>query len=135
MYVIEPWPKPKRRSWQTEEKKKGRPPVDHCIPRSHRVDPAHIVYLKFFEEREIENAHKIASNIRDSGGKADAVEVDVTDFPLISEIIEKLKPMEPSLFARKALNCVAKNKAIIVLHAVSINSWDWDMLTTPPCIK
>lgn len=30
-------------------------------------------------------------------------------------MIDKFKPMDPNLFARKALNAIAKNEAIIVL--------------------
>jgi short-subunit dehydrogenase len=31
------------------------------------------------------------------------------------EIIEKFKPLSPDIFAKKALNSVAKNKAIIIV--------------------
>jgi len=33
------------------------------------------------------------------------------------KIIEKFKPLSPNMFAKKALNSVAKNKAIIIVPA------------------
>ena len=35
----------------------------------------------------------------------------------VLEMIEKYKPMPPNIFAKKALNSVAKNKAIIIVPA------------------
>lgn len=59
----------------------------------------------------------IRTEILDHGGKygKTLVKLSTEQQQLISEMIEKFKPMDPSLFARKALNDVAKNKAIIIL--------------------
>jgi NAD(P)-dependent dehydrogenase (short-subunit alcohol dehydrogenase family) len=38
---------------------------------------------------QIENAHKIAADILASGGKANAMEVDVTDYPALERIVEQ----------------------------------------------
>jgi hypothetical protein len=53
----------------------------------------------------------------DDGGKYGKTLVKLSDEQkqLVAEMIDKFKPMPPRLFARKALNYVAKNKAIIVL--------------------
>lgn len=55
--------------------------------------------------------------ILDNGGKYGKalVKLSAEQQQLISEMIEKFRPLDPSLFARKALNYVAKNKAVIVL--------------------
>lgn len=59
----------------------------------------------------------VRTPILDNGGKygKTLVKLSAEQQKLISEMIDKFKPMDPRLFARKALNCVAKNKAIIVL--------------------
>ena len=48
------------------------------------------------------------------GGKYGKQLMNLSDEQLL-EIFEKLKPMSPDVFAKKALNAVAKNKAIIIL--------------------
>lgn len=59
----------------------------------------------------------IRTAILDNGGKYGRalVKLSANQQRLISEMIDKFKPMDPNLFARKALNAIAKNKAIIVL--------------------
>ncbi len=59
----------------------------------------------------------VRTAILDNGGRygKTLVKLSAEQQQLISEMIKKLKPMDPSLFARKALDHVAKNKAIIVL--------------------
>ena len=58
----------------------------------------------------------IRTAILDNGGKYGKTLVKLSaEQQLISEMIDKFKPMDPNLFARKALNAIAKNKAIIVL--------------------
>ncbi len=61
----------------------------------------------------------------DNGGKYGKSLVELTDKQqqLISEMFEKLKPMDPNLFACKALNYVAKNKAIIVFPNLNKVFW------------
>ena len=48
------------------------------------------------------------------GGKYGKQLMNLSDEQLL-EIFEKLKPMSPDVFAKKALNAVAKNKAIIIV--------------------
>jgi NAD(P)-dependent dehydrogenase (short-subunit alcohol dehydrogenase family) len=50
------------------------------------------------------------------GGKYGKVLMNISDEKL-RDMWEKLKPMSPDVFAKKALNSVAKNKAIIVVPA------------------
>ncbi len=59
----------------------------------------------------------IRTPILENGGKygKSLVELSSEQEQQISEIFDKFKPMDPSIFARKALNCVSKNKAVIVL--------------------
>jgi short-subunit dehydrogenase len=59
----------------------------------------------------------VRTAILDNGGKygKTLVKLSAEQQQLISEMIDKLKPMDPRLFARKALNDIARNKAIIVL--------------------
>jgi NAD(P)-dependent dehydrogenase (short-subunit alcohol dehydrogenase family) len=59
----------------------------------------------------------IRTAILDNFGKygKNLVKLSTEQQQIISEMIDKFKPMDPILFARKALNYVAKNKAIIVL--------------------
>lgn len=59
----------------------------------------------------------IRTAILENGGKygKTLVELSSEQQQLISKMIDKLKPMDPALFARKALNCIAKNKAVIIL--------------------
>ena len=58
----------------------------------------------------------IRTAILDNGGKYGKTLVNLSaEQQLIAEMIDRFKPMDPSLFARKALNYVAKNKTIIVL--------------------
>jgi len=59
----------------------------------------------------------IRTAILDNGGKygKTLVKLSAEQQQIISEMIDKFKPMDPNLFAQKVLNCVAKNKAIIVL--------------------
>jgi NAD(P)-dependent dehydrogenase (short-subunit alcohol dehydrogenase family) len=59
----------------------------------------------------------IRTAILDNGGKygKTLVKLSAEQQQIISEMVENFKPMDPNLFAREALNHVAKNKAIIVL--------------------
>jgi short-subunit dehydrogenase len=59
----------------------------------------------------------IRTAILEDGGKYGKalIELSSEQRQLISRMIEKIRPMDPALFARKALDCVAKNKAVIVL--------------------
>jgi short-subunit dehydrogenase len=58
----------------------------------------------------------IRTAILDNGGKYGKTLVKLSaEQQHVSEMINKFKPMDPILFARKALNCVVKNKAIIIL--------------------
>jgi NAD(P)-dependent dehydrogenase (short-subunit alcohol dehydrogenase family) len=59
----------------------------------------------------------IRTAILDDGGKYGRTLVDLSaeQRQFILEMIEKFKPMDPDLFAQKALNLVARDKAIIVL--------------------
>ena len=50
------------------------------------------------------------------GGKYGKVLMNISDEKL-RDMWEKLKPMSPDVFAKKALNSIAKNKAIIVVPA------------------
>lgn len=58
----------------------------------------------------------IRTAILDNGGKygRHLIELSVEQEQKISEMFEKYNPMDPNLFAQKALNEIAKNKAIIV---------------------
>lgn len=59
----------------------------------------------------------IRTAILENGGKygKTLIELSGEQKRIISKMIDKIKPMDPALFARKALNCVAKNKAVIIL--------------------
>ena len=65
----------------------------------------------------------VRTAIFDGGGKYGKMLIDLSleQHRQLMEFIEKFKPMEPNIFAQKALNSVARNKAIIV-----IPSW-WKM--------
>lgn len=67
----------------------------------------------------------IRTAILDNGGKygKTLVKLSAEQQRLISEMIDKFKPMDPNLFARKALNAIAKNKAIIVLPKLYMIFW------------
>jgi short-subunit dehydrogenase len=55
--------------------------------------------------------------ILENGGRygRTMVELSSEQHRLISKLIDKFKPLNPDIFALKALNCVAKNKAVIAL--------------------
>jgi len=59
----------------------------------------------------------IRTPILENGGRygKTIVELSAEQQQIIAKMVEKLKPIEPVLFARKALNGIAKNKAVIVL--------------------
>ena len=59
----------------------------------------------------------IRTAILENGGKygKTLIQLSGEQQQQISKMIEKLKPMGPALFARKALDRIAKNKAVIVL--------------------
>jgi NAD(P)-dependent dehydrogenase (short-subunit alcohol dehydrogenase family) len=59
----------------------------------------------------------VRTAIFDGGGKYGKMLIDLSpeQHRHLFEYIEKFRPMEPNVFARKALNSVARNKAIIVL--------------------
>jgi NAD(P)-dependent dehydrogenase (short-subunit alcohol dehydrogenase family) len=55
----------------------------------------------------------IRTAILDGGGKFGRMLVDISP-AAVSRMWESLKPMPPELFAKKVLNAIAKNKAVIV---------------------
>jgi short-subunit dehydrogenase len=57
--------------------------------------------------------------ILEGGGKYGKMLIDLSpeQHRHLLEVIEKFKPMSPNIFAKKALNSVAKNKAIIIVPA------------------
>lgn len=59
----------------------------------------------------------VRTAILENGGKygKTLVKLSAEQQTLVSDMINQYKPMDPRQFARKALDCVAKNKAIIVL--------------------
>jgi NAD(P)-dependent dehydrogenase (short-subunit alcohol dehydrogenase family) len=59
----------------------------------------------------------IRTPILENGGKygKTLVTLSAEQRQVITDMIEKFKPIEPAIFARKALDCIAKNKAVIVL--------------------
>ncbi|OGP82992.1 MAG: short-chain dehydrogenase [Deltaproteobacteria bacterium RBG_16_54_11] len=61
----------------------------------------------------------IRTPILEGGGRYGKMLVDMSpdQQQRMSEMFEKLKPMPPHIFARKVLNAVAKNKAIIIVPA------------------
>jgi short-subunit dehydrogenase len=61
----------------------------------------------------------VRTAILDGGGKYGKMLIDLSpeQHRRLLEIIEKFKPMPPNIFAEKALNSVAKNKAIIIVPA------------------
>ncbi len=67
----------------------------------------------------------IRTAILEDGGKYGKTLIELTgeQRQLISRMIDKMRPMDPSLFARKALTCVAKNKAVIVWPRVYHVFW------------
>lgn len=62
----------------------------------------------------------IRTPMAENGGKFGKSYLDITP-ELRKELLEKVRPMPPDLFARKVLNAVAKNKAIIIEPAW----WRW----------
>jgi len=56
----------------------------------------------------------IRTPILEGGGKYGKMLIDIPPKEL-QRMLEKLRPMSPSLFAKKVLNSVAKNKAIIIV--------------------
>ena len=58
----------------------------------------------------------IRTAILDNGGKygKTLMALSAEQQKRISEMIDSLKPMDPGLFAQKALDCIARNKAVIV---------------------
>lgn len=67
----------------------------------------------------------VQTAILDNGGKygKTLVELSPKQRQLISEMIAGFKPMDPTLFARSALNQIAKNKAIIIVPQVYKPVW------------
>ncbi|MEJ2157731.1 MAG: hypothetical protein P8X96_20575 [Desulfobacteraceae bacterium] len=59
----------------------------------------------------------IRTDILDNGGKygKTLIQLSAKQQQLVTEMINNLKAMDPGVFSRKALNCIVKNKAIIVL--------------------
>ena len=66
----------------------------------------------------------VRTTILDGGGKYGKMLIDLSSeqHRQMLKMIEKFKPMLPNIFAKKALNSVAKNKAIII-----VPSW-WKLL-------
>ncbi len=71
----------------------------------------------------------IRTPILERGGKYGKVLIDVPP-EQIHRLWERLKPMSPNIFARKVLNAVAKNKAIIIVP--SWWKWFWWMNRLSP---
>lgn len=61
----------------------------------------------------------VRTAILDGGGKYGKMLIDISpeQHRQMLDMIEKFKPISPHIFAKKALNSVAKNKAIIVVPA------------------
>jgi NAD(P)-dependent dehydrogenase (short-subunit alcohol dehydrogenase family) len=61
----------------------------------------------------------VRTAILEGGGKYGKMLIDLTpdQHRQMLEMIEKFKPLSPNMFAKKALNSVAKNKAIIIVPA------------------
>ena len=61
----------------------------------------------------------VRTAILEGGGKYGKMLIDISpeQHRQMLELIEKFKPISPPIFAKKALNSVAKNKAIIVVPA------------------
>jgi len=61
----------------------------------------------------------VRTAILDGGGKYGKMLIDLSpeQHRHLLDVIEKFKPMSPNVFAKKALNSVAKNKAIIIVPA------------------
>jgi short-subunit dehydrogenase len=61
----------------------------------------------------------VRTAILEGGGKYGKMLIDLSpdQHRQMLEMIEKFKPMSPNVFAKKALNSVAKNKAIIIVPA------------------
>jgi short-subunit dehydrogenase len=56
----------------------------------------------------------VRTPILEGGGKYGKMLIDIPP-EQIRRLLEKLKPMSPNIFAKKVLNSVAKNKAIIIV--------------------
>jgi short-subunit dehydrogenase len=56
----------------------------------------------------------VRTPILEGGGKYGKMLIDIPP-EQVRQLWEKLKPMSPSLFAKKVLKSVAKNRAIIIL--------------------
>jgi NAD(P)-dependent dehydrogenase (short-subunit alcohol dehydrogenase family) len=63
----------------------------------------------------------IRTPILERGGKYGKMLIDIS-IEEMRRLLERLKPMPPNIFARKVLNAIAKNKAIII-----VPSW-WKLL-------
>jgi short-subunit dehydrogenase len=61
----------------------------------------------------------VRTAILEGGGKYGKMLIDLSpdQHYQVFEMIEKFKPLSPNMFAKKALNSVAKNKAIIIVPA------------------
>jgi short-subunit dehydrogenase len=61
----------------------------------------------------------VRTAILEGGGKYGKMLIDLSpeQHRQMLEMIEKFKPISPNIFAKKALNSVAKNKAIIIVPA------------------
>ena len=61
----------------------------------------------------------VRTAILDGGGKYGKMLIDISpeQHRQMLDMIEKFKPISPHIFAKKALNSVAKNKAIIIVPA------------------
>ena len=64
--------------------------------------------LTYFYERadlQIELVEQVVSEIRSSGGKAKAVEIDVTDFPAVEQLVQETVQRTPH-FQRFEKRCM-----------------------------
>ncbi len=79
----------------------------------------------------------VRTPILDAGGKFGKSVMSLTQEQeqRLLESYEKFKPMAPDIFAKKALNLIAKNKAIIVLPAYWKILWLFSRLFPTLCIS
>ena len=70
----------------------------------------------------------VRTPILEGGGKYGKMLIDIPP-EQIRRLLEKLKPMSPNIFAKKVLNSVAKNKAIIIVPSWWTLFWWIDRLS------
>jgi len=74
-------------------------------------------------DRQIELAEKVASEIRCSGGKATAVEIDVTDFPAMERLVQE------TVRRTGRLDYIFNNAGIVIVGTADLyNIEDWNQI-------